>query len=282
MPAPTISVVINTLNEETNLPAALQSIAWADEIIVVDMHSDDRTREIAEAAGARVFLHERLGFSDPARAFALAQATKDWVLILDADELVTPTLAARLKSVAASGLHDVVRIPRLNYLLGARIMHTGWGAQADAQLRFFRSGSLFTTDQIHNFLKPVEGARIHTLRATNEEWLVHFNYLDVAHFFEKLNRYTTIEARQARERGEKGSVVRGAARAAATFVDRFVFKAGFLDGWRGFVLSCLMATYRFSAAAKLRELDAGGGREASRLYADEAKRVLAGFPANSR
>jgi glycosyltransferase involved in cell wall biosynthesis len=82
-------VVINTLNEERRLPYALRSVQdWVDEIVVVDMHSDDKTVEIAEAFGARIFTHERVGYADPARAFAFARATGDWILILDADELV--------------------------------------------------------------------------------------------------------------------------------------------------------------------------------------------------
>ena len=84
-----ISVVINTLNEERRLPYALRSVQdWVDEIVVVDTHSDDKTVEIAEEFGARIFTHERVGYADPARAFAFARATGDWILILDADELV--------------------------------------------------------------------------------------------------------------------------------------------------------------------------------------------------
>src|SRR5450759_1251360 len=91
-----ISAVINTLNEERNLPFALRSVQdWVDEIVVVDMHSEDATRDIAKQYGARVFLHERLGYADPARAFALEQAVGDWILLIDADELIPAPLSER-------------------------------------------------------------------------------------------------------------------------------------------------------------------------------------------
>ena len=96
-----ISVVINTWNEEQNLPWSLGSVrSWADEIVVVDMHSQDRTREIAESFGAKVYLHEWLGFADPARAFAIAQATCDFVLLLDADEMIPKPLSRELQRIA--------------------------------------------------------------------------------------------------------------------------------------------------------------------------------------
>src|SRR5579883_1198418 len=116
---PRISAVINTLNEEKNLPFALQSVCtWVDEIVVVDMHSTDRTLEIAREFGARIFLHEPMGFAEPARAFALARATGDWILLLDADEVVPFSLSRRLLSIAANNESDAVLIPWLNYVFG--------------------------------------------------------------------------------------------------------------------------------------------------------------------
>ena len=127
-----ISVVIITLNEEANLPYALRSVrAWADEVIVVDMHSDDRTRQIAKEYGARVYLHDRVGYPEPAREFALAKTKGDWILILDADELIPARLARLLQSIAISDKADAVSIPRLNYLLGTPAVGMGWGPKQD-------------------------------------------------------------------------------------------------------------------------------------------------------
>ncbi len=276
---PLISVAINTLDEEKNLPFALRSVkSWADDIVVVDMHSTDRTVEIATSFGARVYPHERLGFADPARAFAIEQTRGEWVLILDADELIPRGLSQRLLEIAASGEADVVQIPRLNYLLGARLEHTGWGLRSDYQLRFFRRGSLVTTDTIHDFLKPVPGARRLRLPVDAELSIVHFNYLDVTHFLDKLNRYTSIEAKQAAERGESGSVPGSLWKSGREFYRRFVGSGGYRDGWRGFYLSAMMAFYRLSVAAKLTELGEGLTAETTeRHYAEIAERVLAEY-----
>src|SRR5688500_11736752 len=94
---PKVSVIINTLNEETNLPDCLESVRWADEVVLVDMHSDDRTMAIAGEFGCRMFSHERTGYVEPARNFAITQAQHDWLLVLDADERVSPGLAQWIK-----------------------------------------------------------------------------------------------------------------------------------------------------------------------------------------
>jgi len=123
-----ISVVINTLNEERNLPYALRSVhSWADEIIVVDMYSEDCTVEIAKQYGATVYFHERIAAFDGARQFAIEQASNEWILVLDADELVPKPLSRTCLDIVASEQFDVVIIPRLNFLLGAPLMHSGWG-----------------------------------------------------------------------------------------------------------------------------------------------------------
>src|SRR5579862_5312681 len=242
-----ISAVINTLNEENYLPLALGSIRpWVDEIVVVDMHSDDSTVDVAREFGAKVFFHERMGFADPARAFALEHAQGDWILILDADEIVTPSLSEALLRIAQRGEADVVKIPRLNYLLGAPLKHTGWGPDQDAHFRFFRKGSLQTTATVHNYLHPVPNARIRTLKYKPGLALVHFNYLDSKDFIERLNRYTTIDAGQAFARGERSSPAHAIARAAGEFVKRYVLCSGWRDGWRGLYLSLFMAFYRIA------------------------------------
>lgn len=271
---PRISVVINTLNEERNLPYALRSVRpWADEIIVVDMHSDDRTVEIAREYGAKVYFHERISAFDGARAFAIAQATGNWVFLLDADEMIPRSLSKRLLQIASADATDVVILPRLNYLLGSPLRHTGWGPYQDRHPRFFRKDRVDLSPRIHAFIRPVSGAR--TTLLPNDERLAfhHFNYLDCAHFLEKLNRYTTIEAEQALARGERSGVAKTALRALCEFMYRYLYKGGYLDGWRGFYLSGFMAMYGFATSAKLQELRSGGDRskviEKYRNYAEE-------------
>ncbi len=267
---------MNTLNEERRLSYALRSVQdWVDEIIVVDMHSDDRTVEIAKAFGARVFTHERVGYVEPARAYALGRATGDWTLILDADELVPPSLARRLRGVAFGDEADAVDIPRLNYLLGAPLAWTGWGPSQDRHQRFFKTGWAEPTNVIHAALTMREGARVLRLASDDGLALVHFNYTDVAHFIEKLNTYTTIEA----VGGARGRPQLGAARVIRAtireFTDRFLRYRGYRDGRRGLYLAGLMAFYRFAVYAKDWERTSIGTREdIERIYEKEAERWL--------
>ena len=276
---PRISVVINTLNEEKNLPYALRSVrTWADEIIVVDMHSEDRTVTIAREYGAKVYFHERLGFADPARAFAVSQATGDWVLLLDADEMIPRPLSEKLLQIATENSADVVVIPRLNYLLGAPLWHTGWGPHQDRHERFFRKGKIDLNPRIHSFIHPTQGARVLTLTYQGKMAFPHFNYVDCAHFLDKLNRYTTIEAQQAFERGEHVSRTKGALHAVYEFANRYVRKQGYRDGWRGFYLSGFMAMYRWAPYAKLQELHSTGGRNTvTKEYTETAEAIIAGY-----
>jgi glycosyltransferase involved in cell wall biosynthesis len=270
---------MNTLNEERRLPFALRSVrSWADEIIVVDMHSSDATREIASSFGARVFLHEPLGYADPARAYAIAQATGDWILLLDADELVPLPLSTRLLEVVRSDEADVVVLPWLNYLLGAPLRRTGWGPTQDRHERFFRRGSVATPPEIHGFLEIQPGARVMRLPYMEGLAVVHFNYLDVRHFLEKLNRYTDIESERVRTDAKAGSVPRAGLRALREFWRRYVRLQGYRDGWRGFYLSAMMATYKLAAAAKVREWQVNGDRRAVEAsYEAEAEKVAAAY-----
>ena len=254
-----ISVVINTLNEERNLPNALASVTeWADDIVVVDMHSEDRTCEIAREFGARLFLHERIRDFDKARQFAIDQAACEWVLILDADEMVVPTLSRQLMACAASGEADVIVIPRLNYDLCVPMMHTGSGPDQDRQMRFFRRGMLEIGSKIHAFLHPKINARIKTLRFREGGYLAHFGFLDTTLFLEKLVRYTGIEAAQAFEHGERASSLKMLWKAAKAFVSRYFIYGGYRDGWRGLNMSLYLAGYRIMTYAKLRQLQEVG------------------------
>ena len=280
-----ISVVIHTRNEERNLPYALRSVrGWVDEILVVDMDSTDGTVAIAQSAGARVIRHQPMGFVEPARAFGCAQTTGDWILVLDADEVIPPALARRLAEVATRGEVDAVRIPRLNYLLGGPLRHSGWNPERDRLLRFFRRGAVEISARIHEPFRPVTGARVLDLGPEAGQEIVHFNYVDVVQFIDRLNRYTTIEAEQARERGERGSIGRALWRAGREWLARYGKHRGYRDGWRGFYLSAFMAVYRLVADAKLTELERVGSRaEVDRRYRDAAERILSGAderPAN--
>ena len=273
---PRISVVINTRNEERNLSYTLRSVrSWAEEIVVVDMYSDDRTVEIARQFGARVFSHQRLEFADPARAFAISQATGRWVLILDADELIPYHLSQKLVEFSQSEAVDVLKIPRVNYMFGAPLMHSGCGPSQDMLMRFFRRGSLHTTPAIHDYLQPVPGARIRELPYEQDCSIVHFAYIDISQYVEKLNRYTTIEAQQALASGKKPAISLAVVHAAGIFLRRYLAQNGFREGWRGFYFSVLSACYSLISHAKMTELVmAGPGETVLAAYQVEAERLL--------
>jgi glycosyltransferase involved in cell wall biosynthesis len=277
--APRISVVVNTLNEEKNLPFALRSVRpWADEIVVVDMYSTDRTVEIAREFGAQVYLHRGPGFNYPPRAFAVNQASSEWTLVVDADELIPVALSRDLRRMADSGEADVVLLPRTNYLLGAVIHHTGWGATQDVQARFFRKGFVVASSLAHQDFIPIEGARIKALPYRGDNAIVHFNYLDSQQFIERLNRYTSIGAKQAFERGKRMTPLGALLRGAKHFGDRYIRARGFRDGWRGFYLSLFMSFYRIVMAAKLHELTVLGPRELTESrYRQEAEEILRAY-----
>lgn len=274
-----VSAVILTLNEERNLPKALRSVRrWVDDIVVVDMHSDDRTVETAESFGARVFQHPRMGLQDPARAFAMEQASGEWIINLDADEIAPFALSRRLLEVAEGNLADVCSIPRLNYFSGAPLRHAGWSADEDRQVRFFRKGCLEFSPRIHARPQPVETARVLQLRADSGECLIHFNFPAAEYFLQRFNRYTSIEAAEARADGRRASLSGFVVAPLREFVTRYFLKQGFRDGWRGFYYSAMMGAYRMTIAAKLRELEDGcDGAGSLKRYDEIAEQYLSEY-----
>lgn len=266
-----ISVVINTLNEEANLARALRSVrTWADEIVVVDMQSDDATKEIARSFGARVFDHPRMGFADPARSYAVAQASHEWILILDADELVPRSLAIALRQVVDEGAADVVFIPRHNFFAGAPIEGNGWGPRDDRYPRFFRRGALELTPRIHDFMHPLPGVRVKSLPPDEAHALAHFAYLDVSSHLQKLNRYTSIEAStDASGTARKRSLLR-----ALRAISLYALHSGHRDGWRGVYLAAAFVFYRVAVWAKARELGDASGGDVTTRYAAIADRII--------
>jgi (heptosyl)LPS beta-1,4-glucosyltransferase len=281
--APSISVVVHTLNEERNLPFALRSVRpWVDEIIVVDMASDDGTRAVAQRFGARIIAHERVGFVEPSREAGCAHATGDWILVLDADELVPEPLSRTLREIAAADSAEVVRLPRLNYILGGPLAHSGWNPARDLQTRFFKRGAVRMSDLVHQSPSTLQGGRVMDLPSTPGGELVHFNYLDSTHFLYKLDRYAAIEAAQAQSRGERPSWKKLLLRGSREGLARYFRHGGWRDGWRGLSLSLLMVTYHVAVYTKHHELNDRLDRsEVERRYREEAERLLAAYAAPS-
>lgn len=238
-----ISATIITLNEEENIQAACESVAWADEIIVVDSHSTDRTREIAAASGARVIDRDWPGFAQQ-KQFAADQTTNDWVFSLDADERVSPELQdgiANLRRVLEHKLADGYRIARRSFYQGRWIRGGGW--YPDRQLRLYRkSRGRWEPRAIHESVRMAAGTRVETLRGD----LLHYSVQNSAQHHRMIGeRYAPLAAKQMMADGRRTSRLRIATAAPAAFLRSYVLKGGFRDGLAGLTIASFAAHHDF-------------------------------------
>ena len=242
-----LSVTVVTWNEEERLRECLESAAWADEIVVVDAESGDKTVSLAREFTDRVWVRPWPGFAAQ-KNFAIEQATCPWVLSLDADERVTPALRARIEALLeAGGPADGFRIPRRNIFWGAWVRHGG--LYPDYQLRLFRRGAgCFMEDSVHESVRVT--GRVETLA----EAMLHHSYRDLEDFVARSNRYSTLAARDWARRGRRAGMADLVLRPLGRFLGMYVVQRGFLDGWRGLVLAVLYAHYVFLRTAKAWEL----------------------------
>ena len=245
-----ISVFINTFNEAQRIRSCLESVKWADEIVVVDMHSDDATVAIAREYTDKVFLHERIGYCEPARKFAAEKTTGDWILNVDADELVTVGLKRALLRIAKEGTYDAARVPRKNYFWGEEMRHCGCGMFQDRQLRFYKKGAVRFSATIHAGVQLNDGARAHNIDDPQAH-LLHFSYVSPQQYWEKMNRYTAIEARALFDGGREYRFRDAVKDAWDAFFKRYIKKSeGHKDGQWGFMYCFWTALYKFNVYAQ--------------------------------
>lgn len=246
-----ISVVVNTLNEEENLPRALSSVKdWAYEIIVVDMHSDDATVQVARKYGARVFSYKRMGYVEPARNFAISKATGDWVLVLDADEQIPKALADELIRLSKSSDASYFAIPRKNIVFGKWLRHSRWWP--DRNIRFFKKGAAKWTREIHSI--PLVVGKGVDIADREELAIIHHHYSSIAQYIKRHDRYSSIMAKQKYEKGERFSWRLLISKPVGEFLSRFFAAEGYKDGVHGLVLSSLQAFVELLTYVKLWEL----------------------------
>ena len=231
-----VSVVIITKNEEENIARTLESVRWAEERIVVDSGSTDRTTEIARQRGATIFEEEWKGYAAQKNS-AIAKASCDWVLSLDADEQVSPDLAENIRRITSAGGSTPINgyfIARRNFFLGRWIRHGGF--YPDRKLRLFRRGTgEFVERAVH------ETMRVNGATATLRGDLIHNAYPTLAGYIDSMNRYSTLAAEVLiRERRIKNSpmwfFVNVRLRPVLNFIWSYFFRGGFLDGREGFLL----------------------------------------------
>ncbi len=245
---PPVSAVLITKDEEKNLPAALESLRFCDEIVVLDAGSDDRTREVAWAAGARVEVGAPWPGFVGQRTRAVALARNDWVLAVDADERVTPALADEIRALAGGGFagRSGYRIPRVAFYMGRWIRGTDW--YPDLQLRLFdRRRGRWEGGLVHESV-TVDGP---VGRLRND--LQHFSYEDVSDHLAKIDLYTTLWARQAHADGRRAGLLEAPAAAGWAFLRNYLLRGGLRLGEAGLTVSLLNAHYTFVKLVKLRE-----------------------------
>lgn len=241
-----LSVTMITLNEEVNIRRTLESVQWADEIVVLDSGSTDRTVEICREFTDKVYHQDWLGFGRQKNA-AIDKANGDWILSLDADEPVEPELAAEIREIIGSpGANEGYQVPRKTFFLGKWIRHGGW--YPDYNLRLFRKGKgRFEERKVHEAIR-VDGLVGHTRNA-----ILHYAYPDLASYLSTINKYSSLAVDVMTEKGispVQTTWLNLVFRPVFTFFLKYFFRLGFLDGKHGLVLNIFHSYYVFAKYAK--------------------------------
>jgi glycosyltransferase involved in cell wall biosynthesis len=264
-----LSVTLITYNEEKKIANALESVKWADEIIVIDSFSTDHTVEICYRYTDKVYQIPWQGYVVQ-KNLALDKASHEWVLNLDADEQVSPELAEEIKEILHTEGFDGYYIPRRVFYLGAWIRHAGW--YPDYKLRLFKKSlARWEGEGVHE--KIILRGKVGYLKGD----LYHFSYDNLSHHLQKINRFTTIAAEHSGRRPPQGYTI--VLRALFEFFKKFFLKRAFLEGTRGLIISGLSAFKVFIKYAKMWELsqkrecrsqesEAGSQNSESNTYSD--------------
>lgn len=248
-----VSAVLISLNEEKRIGPCLDSLRWADEIVVVDSGSSDATREIARRYTDRVFDIPWKGFG-PQKQAAVELASHDVVLNVDCDERVTPELAEEIGGILSGpGMGAAYTIPRRTFLGAKEIRHCGWYPDRTTRL-FDRTRARFSTDLVH------ERVEVSGETAPLAGHLLHYSFSGIGEMIPKINRYSDLSARQMFERGRRCGIADLTLLPAFAFVRTYLLRLGFLDGVEGVVISATTSWLTFAKYAKLRELERLSGK----------------------
>ena len=237
-----LSAVIITYNEERNLPRLLDSLAFLEDIVVVDSGSTDRTVEIARERGCRVFHHEMKGFGDQ-KQYSVDQASQPWVLSIDADEEVGPELRAAIEAVDWRETNRVYRLQRLNFYLGRWIHHTEWRRDRPVRL-FHRETARYNANLVHESLE--HAAEVHQLAGH----LKHYPYGSIGEHLAKIEHYTRLQAEEgSRDYGPLALLTRPSWK----LFKNLILHQGFRDGWQGLVVCGMATVYAFLKVVRVLE-----------------------------
>jgi len=246
---PEISVVIMTLNEERNMERCLQTLREvADEIVVIDSFSTDRTEEICLKHSAKFIRHVFEGYIEQ-RKYSIEQASHDHILVIDADEALSDELRASILAVKKNWTHDGYNFNRLNSYCGRWIKHSGW--YPDRKIRLFdRRKASVKGRNPHDEIIMADGSTLKHLKGD----LLHYTYLTVEEHIHQINRFTEIQARDNFERGKKANYLSIFFSPVYKFIRHYFFRLGFLDGYYGFLVCRNSAYSTFLKHAKLKAL----------------------------
>jgi glycosyltransferase involved in cell wall biosynthesis len=241
-----LSVIIATKNEAHNIVACVESAAWADEVIVLDSGSSDDTVALARTAGARVIETDWPGYG-PQQNRGIDTAGGEWIYSLDADERITPELAAQIRSAIEGNQFNVFDVPRRSLFVTRFMEHSGWWP--DRTKRLFKKGSArFTDHEIHASLETADAV------GHLSEPMIHYSFLNYHAVVEKMNRYSSGGANDLNARGKRGSLAAAIGHGMWTFFRTYILKAGFLDGRQGLILAISNAEGTYYKYLKLWEL----------------------------
>lgn len=233
-----ITVVIPTLNEQADLPRCLDSLSFADQIIIVDQHSTDDTIKIAKQHNCKIITTDSTDFADK-RNLGDQASSNDWILSIDADVVVPKPLVAEIKSLPDQPA--VYQIGRINLIWNRPILHTDWSPKDDNHIRLYHRSLGSWQNSVHELFISVTPA------LQLKDPLLHYNIDTVSEYIAKLNKYSTIAAASS----SSFSYVKLFLFPLKEFVKRYFYKLGFLDGYHGFFLSYLQAIYQLSVNIKL-------------------------------
>ncbi len=233
-----ISAVITAIaGEEKYLDLCLTSIkGFVDEIVIIDMSDMDEISKIAKKFKAKEFTHEFVNYVEPVRNFGISKATGEWILILDPDEEISSSLAVRLTQIIKEENADYVRIPRENIVFGKTLRHASWWP--DYNIRFFKKGKV-SWDEVIHAVPMTEGDGI-DLEAKNEFAIIHHHYESIEQFVERMNRYTTVQAK-LKSKDYLFNPIDLISRPSGEFLSRYFAGEGYKDGVHGLALSLLQA-----------------------------------------
>lgn len=244
-----LSVAMITMNEEKILAKTLESVkSFADEIIVVDSGSTDNTEKIAKSYGAKFYVESWKGYG-PQRNSAIEKATSEWVLNIDADEEISPSLAKKIVEIKNSnGSESVYEVNFTSVCFGKRIRYGGWSNSYHIRL-FRKSAGRFNSNTVHESFETKE--KVVRLK----EDIYHHSYLTLADYFTKFNRYTTEGAVEYYKRGKRANIFQIAFNPMFKFIRMYLIRLGFLDGKEGFLLACTSSLYTMVKYYKLYEIE---------------------------